>query len=167
MKEKNGNSEPQRRLGRSEDQGASGKVAKAVTITGSTGQFISDWVGYNDAYDYRAFNLNAAAKLSLSISANNNAVKFGIYQLVEKTDKKGNKTYSLKSVLTVTPKLDKKTGKYIYITAGKLLEKGTYYIGVQSTNAKKTNASTDYTVSLNKSGSVFYNNSNSLNAKVI
>jgi len=145
-------------------KGASGKVTKAVTITGSTGQFISDWVGYNDACDYRAFNLNSAAKLSLSISANNNAVKFGIYQLVEKTDKKGNKTYSLKNVLTVTPKLDKKTGKYICITAGKLLEKGTYYIGVQSTNARKTNASTDYTVSLNRSGSVFYNNSNSLHS---
>ena len=143
-------------------KGAKGKVAKAVAITGSTGQFISDWVGHNDSCDYRAITLTSAAKLSLTINANSNAVKFGIYQLVEKTDKKGNKTYSLKNVLTVTPKLDKKTGKYTLATAGKLLEKGTYYIGVQAANAKKADAGTDYTVSLNKSGSVFYNNSKSL-----
>ena len=143
-------------------KGASGKVAKAVTITGSTSQFISDWVGSSDACDYRAITLNSAAKLSLSISANSTAAKFGIYQLVEKTDKKGNKTYSLKKVLTATPKLDKKTGKHTLTTAGKLLEKGTFYIGVQAANAKKANAGTDYTVSLNKSGSVFYNNPKSL-----
>ena len=138
--------------------GAAGKVLKFGTVTASTVTIINnDWIGHDDVYDYRQFTLNSAAKLSLTVtSINSNSVKFGIYQLVEKTDKNGKTTYSLKQLQTVTPKLDKSTGKYTVDTAGLLLEKGTYYIGVQATKPKSTAADTGYTVSLNKGGSVFY-----------
>ena len=135
-------------------KGKAGKVAAAVTVTGSSGQFISDWVGYGDEYDYKAFTLNSAAKLSLSINSTD-ATKFTIYSLAESTDKKGNKTYSLKKLQSVDAKYDKNSGKYTVTTKSLLLDKGTYYLSAQSTNAKK-GGSADYTVSLNKSASEFF-----------
>ena len=135
-------------------KGKAGKVAAAVTVTGSTGQFISDWVGYGDEYDYKAFTINSAAKLSFTIGSTD-AINFTIYSLVESTDKQGNKTYSLKKLQSVSPKYDKNTKKYTVNTNALLLDKGTYYLCAQSTNAKK-GGSADYTVSLNKSGSEFF-----------
>ena len=135
-------------------KGKAGKVAAAVTVTGSTGQFITDWVGYGDEYDYKAFTLNTAANLSFTIGSTD-AVKFTIYELKSSTDKKGNVTYSLGKKQSVDAKFDKNSGKYTVTTKSLLLDKGTYYIGVQSTNAKK-GGSADYTVSLNKSGSEFF-----------
>ena len=135
-------------------KGKAGKVAAAVTVSGSTGQFISDWVGYGDEYDYKAFTLNSAANLSLTINSTD-ATKFTIYSLVESTDKKGNKTYSLKKLQSVDAKYDKTTHKYTVTTKSLLLDKGTYYLCAQSTNAKK-GGSADYTVSLNKSNSEFF-----------
>ena len=135
-------------------KGKAGKVAAAVTVSGSTGQFISDWVGYGDEYDYKAFTLNTAASLSLTISATD-AAKFTIYELKSSTDKKGVTTYSLAKKQSVDAKYDKNSGKYTVTTKSLLLDKGTYYLCAQSTNAKK-GGSADYTVALNKSGSEFF-----------
>ena len=137
------------------------KVAKLATpVTASSGQLFKDWVGYNDEYDYKAFTLNSAAALALYITASGTAptaTKFTICQLVESTDKNGSKTYSLKKLQSVSAKYDKGTQKYSVITDSLLLLKGTYYICIQATDAKKTNSSTDYTISLqNKSAGAFY-----------
>ena len=133
-----------------------GEVEKLATpVTASTGNLIkNDWVGYGDEYDYKEFKLNSAANLSLTVSATD-AINFTIYSLIVSTDRQNNKTYSLKKLQSVSPKYDKTTKKYIVDTSALLLEKGTYYIGVQSTNAKK-GGSADYTVSLNKEASEFY-----------
>ena len=142
-------------------QGANGKVAKLATpVTKDSGQLFSDWVGCGDEYDYKAFTLNSAAALSLYIKTDGNtptAAKFTIYQLVESTDKQGNKTYSLKKLQSVSPKYEKATGKYHVITDSLLLLKGTYYIGIQATNAKKADSDVNYTISLqNRSAGAFY-----------
>ena len=142
-------------------KGAAGKVAKLATpVTKDSGQLFSDWVGYGDEYDYKAFTLNSAASLSLYIKTTGNtptAAKFTIYQLVESTDKQGNKTYSLKKLQSVSPQYEKVTGKYHVITDPLLLYKGTYYIGIQATNAKNANSDVNYTISLqNKSAGAFY-----------
>ncbi len=129
-------------------KGSSGNVGDIGTIDGEWESF-SEWVGLGDEWDYKEFTLDDAAKLSFNISADD-AVKFTIYSLVQ--DKKGN--YSLKSLQSSTLKLNKKTGQYSIDTKDLLLSSGSYYIGVQSTNAKK-GGSADYTVSINES-SVFY-----------
>ncbi|MBR7121135.1 MAG: hypothetical protein IKC94_02705, partial [Lentisphaeria bacterium] len=111
-----------------------------------------NWVGFGDEWDYQEFSLDSAAKLSFNISADD-AAKFTIYSLTGKTDKKGVTTYSLKSLQSSALKLNKLTGQYSIDTKALLLNAGTYYIGVQSTNAKK-GGDADYTLSLNDS--VFY-----------
>ena len=135
-------------------KGAAGKVAKAVKVTASTGRFISDWVGFGDAVDYKAFTLASSAKLSLKLTSSDSA-SFTIYSLVGSAKKGG--SYSLKKLQSVSTNAKTHT----VTTKALLLDKGTYYICVQSTNAKKGGNAT-YTVSNNKS--VFFNNSKSSNA---
>ncbi len=134
--------------------GASGEVGLLDEISGGdAGKIIySDWVGFGDSVDYLEFNLSNAAGLSFNVSADD-AAKFTIYSLVEKTDRKGNTTYSLKSLQSSTLK-KQKDGSYSIDTKNLLLDDGTYYIGVQSTNAKK-GGDAGYTISLNDS-SKFY-----------
>ena len=81
------------------------------------------------------------------------AAKFTINRLDAKTDKKGVTTYTLTAVQTSQLALDKTTGLYAVTTKSQLLDAGTYYIGVQSTNAAKGGAA-DYTVAL--AASEFY-----------
>ena len=76
-----------------------------------------------------------------------------INKLVANTDKKGVTTYTLTAVQTSQLALDKTTGEYAVATKSLLLEAGTYYLGVQSANAKQGGAA-DYTVAL--AGSEFY-----------
>ena len=121
-----------------------------VTLV-SDGELIGgNWVGFGDEVDYMEISLINAARLSFHVKASD-AVKFTVYTLNYNF---GNHTSSLKSVQTGTAKLDKASGKYILDTAGLLLTPGGYYLGVNSTNAKR-GGSADYSVSVNGS-SVFF-----------
>ena len=134
------------------ENGPEGFLRDIGIIDGSKEIITEDYVGMEDPVDYMGFTLESAAGLSFNVSAND-AAKFTIYSLVEKTDRKGNTTYSLKSLQSSTLK-KQKDGSFSIDTKNLLLADGTYYIGVQSTNAKK-GGDAGYTITLNNS-SKFY-----------
>jgi len=130
------------------------KMLGALTEDSFEGFLVSDeWVGFSDSIDYMQFELQTAAKLGFYIGATD-ATKFTIWQLNEKNGKNGATIYSLKSLQSVTLK---KEGEYNYYadTYDKpvILDAGTYYMSVESTNAKKGGSAT-YSISL--SGGEFY-----------
>ena len=140
--------------------GAAGTVG-SLGVLSAPGVVIADgWVGFGDEYDYQAFTLESAAKLVWSFGASD-ATKFTVNQLVAKTDKKGVTTYSLKAYVPTTVK----AGASV-TTKELLLDAGTYYLGVQSTNAGKSGANAkggnaDYTVSLTTASEFFTKGDNS------
>lgn len=126
---------------------------------------IEDWVGMGDAVDYRRFKLSDTAKVSLSLQSSAGNVQISIFSL-----KKKGKNYTLKSLASSKVKKKQITydddfyDEYYYesssynysaTTKSVLLQEGNYYICVKSTNASK-GGSADYEVSLNASGSCFY-----------
>ena len=114
--------------------------AKDLGTVSAIGNLDSGWVGYGDASDFKAITLDTAAKLNFTVSSDD-AVKFTVYQL----DAKG----KLKSLGSVSAKAGKDGfSKDIFVDAG------TYYLQVQSTNAKK-GGDADYEVTLNGK-SVFF-----------
>ncbi len=127
--------------------GASGLSASVGSVTKESGELLTDWVGYGDAVDYTAFTLDSAANLVFDLNVSD-AAKFTIYSLQGKTDKKGVTTYSLKSLQSTSLKAGDASTKSL------LLEKGTYYMAMESTNAKK-GGSVDYSVSVNKTSKFF------------
>ena len=133
-------------------KGAAGAIGDAGTLTAET--MVSDWVGYGDAVDYKAFTVESGASLVFDVEASD-AVKFTVWSLTGTAGK-----YSLKSVGNVTPKKDKATGQYAGSTKAMLLNPGTYYLSVQSTNAAK-GGSADYTVALNAKSAFFTEGDNS------
>ncbi len=129
--------------------GAAGQVGRpAIAIDEDTDVVRADWVGYGDAVDYRAFTLESAANLAFDLAATD-AAKLTVWSLTGAPGK-----YSLKSLGNVTAKLNKATGEYTGSTKALLLEQGTYYFSVESTNAKK-GGNADYSVSLNGSSTFF------------
>ena len=111
--------------------GEFGLVENVGVLDSGTESVVSDWVGYSDAIDYKKFTLSRKTSLSFRVSAEN-ATKFTVWQLNEKTDKKGNTTYSLKSLDSV------KLKEFEEIETRTLsLSAGTYYFSMESTNAKK------------------------------
>ncbi|MCQ2380175.1 MAG: hypothetical protein MJ025_04560 [Victivallaceae bacterium] len=119
--------------------GENGAVGKWDTIN-----TISDWVGHGDAVDYKAIHLDHAAEATLTISSSE-AAKVTLYRL-EKTEKKGVVTYSLKKLQSTTTKRAQGQEIFTATSKGRLLEAGDYYVAVESTNAKK-GGNTDYTLS--------------------
>ncbi|MBR6372449.1 MAG: hypothetical protein IKS20_04645, partial [Victivallales bacterium] len=98
----------------------------------------SDWVGLGDSVDYCRLDLSEIpARVSFDLNASD-AAKFTVWQLNEKTGK-------LKSVQSTALKLDKQSGEYSATTKSLLLAKGTYYVSMESTNAKK-GGNADFTV---------------------
>ena len=116
-----------------DSQGASWKLGK---VTGPGPLISNGWVGFGDALDYAEFTLASAANLSFDLSATG-PVKFTLY---------GN---TGKRVLTSSVKPGSSQP-----AKPKLLEAGTYYLSVLSTNAKK-GGSADYSVGVSNS-SVFF-----------
>jgi hypothetical protein len=110
-----------------------------------------NFVGYGDPADYAKIEMANPSKLSFTVTASDK-VKFVVYKLVESKDRKGNPVYKLKALQTTTAKWDRKTKEYVLTTKSLLLgladENTSYYISVQSTNAKK-NGFALYNVSLN------------------
>jgi len=130
--------------------GENGEVADLGILDDCCFDVLNDWVGYGDSIDYAGFTLESAAKLSFSIDADS-AVKFTIYQLIK--DKNG--TYSLKALQTTTLSYDSEMEDYEAITKGLLLQAGTYYISVQSTNADQ-GGSAYYNVYLDDENTDFF-----------
>jgi len=150
---------------------ASEQYGDAGVVSSEDGLYLEDWVGFGDPVDYFRFSLSGAANLSFSIGATD-AAKFTIYTLA---GSKGN--YSLKSLQSTSlaknsqPRpyyYDEEDGEYYYddeetyyayvaTTKSLLLERGNYYISVESTNAKK-GGSAGYSVSVNDGGSAFFEN---------
>ena len=123
--------------------GADGAVAKTIeNLTAETQ--IGNWVGFGDAVDYHEFTLTDDTKLNLNVSSTD-AAKVVIYKLNENK----NGTFSLKTLQTTTI-----AAGYTLLTKNLLLENGTYYIGVTSTNAKK-GGNADYTITVDESGKFF------------
>ncbi len=136
---------------------------------------LEDWVGFSDAVDYKAFTLETGAYLSFDVTSSD-ATKFTIYELVPPSGQKldpaaqlvriakkqlgrstgSNKasSYSLSKKQTITLASQKGAEDYSGSTKGVLLEAGTYYIGVESTNAKK-GGDADYSVTLNGNSTFF------------
>jgi len=114
----------------------------------------NNFAGFGDDTDFGRFYLYHAADLCFTVNATD-AAKFTIWQLVEGEDKKGNTTYTQKSLQATTLKYDKKTELYSVNTKGLLLEKGYYYISVESTNAKK-GGSAYYSIALNQADCEYY-----------
>ena len=112
-----------------------GEVGNIGTIDPQNLTVESDWVGYGDVWDYKSFTLDSAAKLKFDIDSSD-ATKFVIYELVEKTVR-DTTTYSLKALQTTTLAKAKGATNYTATSKDLLLGAGTYYIGVQSTNAAK------------------------------
>ena len=111
----------------------------------------ADWnnfVGFGDAADYATIRLSADATLSFSLTATD-AAKFVIYSLVTGTDKKGNTTYTQKSLQSTALKKAKDDELFAATTKALSLAAGEYFISMQSTNAKKGGAAF-YSVTLNR-----------------
>jgi len=109
---------------------------------------MTNWVGFSDAADYRMITLDSAALLSFTLTAGDKA-KLVIY---EARQGKSNK-WTLTSKGSVTVNGTKVKSKS---TSQKVLEAGTYFIMVKSTNATSGlggNAYYDVTVNAD---SVFY-----------
>ena len=114
-----------------------------------------NFVGLGDDTDYTRIWLEKGASLSFSLVATD-MTKFMICGLTAKADKKGNLTYSQKTIQTTTLNQGKDTG--IYYTAQTkpiLLEAGEYYLAMQSTNAKK-GGNAYYNVVVDQDASVFF-----------
>ena len=116
-----------------DSQSSSWKLGK---VTGPGPLISNGWVGFGDALDYAEFTLASAANLSFDLSATG-PVKFTLY---------GN---TGKQVLTSSVKPGSAQP-----SKPKLLEAGTYYLSVLSTDAKK-GGSADYSVGVSNS-SVFF-----------
>ena len=113
-----------------------------------------NFTGFGDATDYGQFHLSSATRLCLVVNATD-AATITIWRLVEGTDKKGNPTYTQKSLQATALRKDRDSGLYSVKTKGLLLERGYYYISVQSTNAKKGGAAY-YNVEVNQPECEFF-----------
>jgi len=132
------------------EKGAAGHFGKLGTLSEDGVAVVSgEWVGTGDVVDYRQFKLAKATKLCFLVTSNG-PVKFTVWQLNSKTDKKGVTTYSLKSLQSSTLKAP---GYTFADSKGLMLDAGTYYFSVESTNAAKGGGA-DYEVMI--AGSVFY-----------
>ena len=119
-----------------------------------------NFVGYGDPADYAKLALACPSKLSFTVNSSDKA-KIVIYRIVKGVDTNGKDTYKLKALRTVTLAWNKKAGEYVAKTRALLLETPgettSYYISVQSTNAKKDGyALYNVTLDQNEKNTKFY-----------
>ena len=110
-------------------------------LSGSKDNIVRDWVGYEDAVDYRKFTVEGEKKtLSFHIQSSD-LTKFTVW----KYDAKREKTVALQT----TSIEDNYWGEYQYgTTTDQLqLDTGEYYFSMESTNAKK-GGNADYKISV-------------------
>ena len=101
------------------------------------GEDWNNFVGFGDATDYAKIEVTAGMTLNFSLSATD-AAKFTIWSLEVGKDKYGETTYKMNSLQSTTLKKDKETGLYAADTKDYTFkEGGTYFISMESSNAKK------------------------------
>ena len=118
---------------------------------------VSNWVGFGDAADYYELTNEWSSKVVFDVTSSD-ALKFTIWSVTTGEDKKGNTTYTVKSLQSTTLKQDKSTLQYTAETKALLLENKenvTYYCSVESTNAAK-GGDANYTITLDNDNSKFY-----------
>ena len=113
----------------------------------------SNFVGFGDAADYAVVKLEHATSLALSANALD-ASKLVIYSF--------DGVSKLKALQTTTLKKAKGATEYSANTKNLLLEAGTYFVSVQSTNAKK-GGNAYYNVKLNDATTVYDDGDNGWN----
>ncbi|MBQ9367940.1 MAG: hypothetical protein IJT83_09185 [Victivallales bacterium] len=134
-------------------EGAAGAVGDLGVVAAESGMLREDgWVGFGDAIDYASFTLGSAASLAFDLTSTD-AAKFTVYQLQSKENKTGT-TYSLKSLQSTTLKANVNA-----TTKNLLLEKGTYYVAMESPNAKKGGYA-DYSIASSEKSTFFTDGNN-------
>jgi len=114
------------------------------------GGAMTNWVGFSDVTDYRMFTLDSDALLSFTLTATDKA-KFVIYRAEQGSNDKW--TLTSKGSVTVNGTATTVKSKS---TSQKILEAGSYFFMVTSTNATTgLGGNAYYDVTLN-AGSVFY-----------
>jgi len=149
--------------------GGTKKIAANTTAivldTGISVNGYSNYIGFGDETDFVKISLDHAAKVSFNLKGTG-AMKFTVWSFTISSDKNEKTTYSMKSLQATTAKYDKVTKTYKATTKGLLLDKGDYYISMQSTNAKK-GGNSYYNVTLNPpsnlDGTYFFDNAKSNN----
>lgn len=100
-----------------------------------------NFVGFEDAIDYKIFRMNSAAKLNFTITATG-ASTFKVYALIDtgKKDKNGNSICKVKTIKKVSLK-KKSTSNYVGYIQNLLLKKNDsaieYYVSMAPTKASK------------------------------
>lgn len=115
---------------------------------------INDWAGFGDAVDYMQFDLDCAAALSFDITTTDN-IKFTIYSL---TGSEGN--YGLKTLQNTSVNLGRNAESASSSTKLLMLEAGSYYVAVNSTNAAN-GGDAEYSIRLNGDSEFFSEGDNS------
>ena len=121
----------------------------------------TNFVGFGDSMDIRKIELDCAAELSFVVdtfgSAATGNAKICLYQVAEGKNKKGETTYTVKTLTppTAAVKMPKKVTEYdnSFATKPALLEQGVYFVAVQST--AKSDGEVYYNVSVD-ADSMFY-----------
>ena len=111
----------------------------------------NDWTGFGDAIDYRSLTLGNASRVSFDITSTD-AAKFTVWQLDAKTGK-------LKSIQATTLKADKAKTQFTANTNALLLNSGTYFLSMESTNAKN-GGNAEYSVTFGNSYEQFSKGNN-------
>ena len=117
---------------------------------------MSDDFGTLAPADFSGFSLTDAAKISFMLSATT-SMKFTVWRVDKGTDKKGNTTYSVKALQSVTVKNG-------YADTSKkplLLDAGSYYLSMELSNPKK--AGEGYYSVMIDPGTEFYTKGNMYN----
>ena len=119
-------------------------ASEAAVVDGETGQLDLDedgmnFVGFGDDTDFRKIELESAANLSFTVTATD-AAKFTINRLIVSKDRNGNDVYTVKALQTTALAKAKGNENFTATTKNQLLEAGTYYLSMQSTNATKGGA---------------------------
>jgi len=131
------------------------RVDSGTSHTDESGATWNNFVGFGDDTDFARVYLYYGTSLSFTVESTD-AATFTIWQFTTGTDKKGNTTYTQKSLQSTALKKAKGEDTYKAVTKNILLDEGIYYISMQSTNARK-GGSAYYNVSFVPDNCVFYN----------
>ena len=119
-----------------------------IMVYANDQELIADeWVGFTDPLDVRELNVTTPAKLTINLTSTDKA-RISVYEENPNTGK----LKKLKSVSLGTSK----TGSVTKSLNNLLLEVGTYYLVVESTNAK-SGGNANYFVNLDENGTEIFN----------
>ena len=128
--------------------------ADAINHEDSNGMIWDNYVGYGDEYDFAKIWLESDARLSFTITATD-AAKFTVYMVLEKVDSwTGVVSYKLETIQSASLKKAKGDSLYRYSVTMMVPGGMSYFVSMQSTNAKKGGCAY-YNVEINQKKSLF------------